>query len=264
MEAKSHEAGTFSWFELATSDANRAKAFYTELFGWKPNDVPMGASPEDGVYTMLLKDGLDVAALYPMRQQQREEGVPPNWLSYVTVEKVDESARRARDLGGTVLSEPFDVMGVGRMSVVRDPTGAVLALWEARASIGARRINETGAACWSELATRDTAAAEKFYTRLFGWKPKTSDYSGAPYTEFLLGERSVAGMMQIRDEWGPMPPCWAVYFGVQSCDESTSRAQRLGGRVLTPPTDIPGIGRFSIIQDPLGATFSTIQAASSS
>ena len=260
MEVKSHEPGTFSWFELATTDANRAKAFYTELFGWKPNDVPMGPRPEDGVYTMLLKDGAEVAALYPMRGDQ--QGVPPNWLSYVTVKGVDESARRVRDLGGGVLSEPFDVMDVGRMSVVRDPTGAVFALWEARSSIGARRINETGAAFWSELATRDTAAAAKFYTDLFGWKARTGDYSGAPYTEFLLGDRSVAGMMAIRAEWGPMPPNWAVYFGVESADESTSRAERLGGRVLTPPTEIPKMGRFSVLQDPLGAAFSLFQPLS--
>jgi predicted enzyme related to lactoylglutathione lyase len=97
MEAKSHEPGAFSWFELATTDANRAKAFYTELFAWKANDVPMG--PEGGVYTLLLKEGAEVAALYP----KREEGVPPNWLSYVTVEKVDESARRARELGAEII-----------------------------------------------------------------------------------------------------------------------------------------------------------------
>jgi predicted enzyme related to lactoylglutathione lyase len=175
---------------------------------------------------------------------------------------VDESARRARELGAAVLSEPFDVMDLGRMAVVRDPTGAVFALWQAGKSIGARRVNETGAACWSELATRDTSVAEKFYTRLFGWKAKTSEYGGAPYTEFLLGDRSIAGMMAIRDEWGPMPTYWAVYFGVDNADESTSRAQRLGGRVLTPPTDIPNVGRFSIVQDPLGATLSLFQPRS--
>lgn len=258
MEAKSHDPGTFCWFELATTDANRAKAFYSELFGWRTSDVPLGPRPEDGVYTLLLKEGVEVAALYP----KREEGVPPNWLSYVAVERVDDSARRARELGGAILTDPFDVMDLGRMSVVRDPTGAVFALWQARQSIGARRIGETGTACWSELATRDTSAAEKFYTGLFGWKARTSDYGGAPYTEFLRGDRSIAGMMAIRPDWGPIPANWAVYFGVESADESTARAERLGGRVLTPPTDIPTVGRFSMIQDPLGAALSLFQPGS--
>ena len=67
--------------------------------------------------------------------------------------------------------------------------------------------------------------------------------------------------MPIQAEWGDMPPHWSVYFAVEDCDASTATATRLGGSVLTPPTDIPGVGRFAVLRDPQGAIFSVLEAA---
>ena len=91
-ERTSHAPGTFSWADLATTDTDGAKRFYTGLFGWDPEDQPM---PGDGVYTMLRRDGKDVAALF-----QAQEGMPTAWSSYVTVESADAAAARRRELGG--------------------------------------------------------------------------------------------------------------------------------------------------------------------
>ena len=88
---------------------------------------------------------------------------------YVTVADVDEAAKRAEALGAKVLAPPFEVMDAGRMAVLQDPTGAVFQVWQATKHIGAKILNEPGALCWSELTTRDTKAAESFYTKLFGW-----------------------------------------------------------------------------------------------
>ena len=109
-----------------------------------------------------------------MRPEERQSGTPPHWNLYVTVANVDETVKRAEGLGARVFAPPFDVMGAGRMAVLQDPTGAVFQLWEPKEHIGAKILNEPGAVCWSELTTRDTAAAESFYTALFGWVPKHS------------------------------------------------------------------------------------------
>ena len=119
-----YEPGTFCWVDLATTDPAGAKAFYGELFGWEAEDIPAG---EAGIYTMLRLDGDEVCALYKMEAERREMGVLPHWLSYVSVEDADVTAAKARELGGTVLGDPFDVLGVGRMAIIQDPTGAVLA-----------------------------------------------------------------------------------------------------------------------------------------
>jgi predicted enzyme related to lactoylglutathione lyase len=246
----SHTPGTFCWPELGTTDRRGAVAFYQALFGWQVNDVPMG--PDD-VYSMFRLDGDDVAAAYTMRGEQTRQGVPPHWMAYVAVTNADETTHRAGELGATVLAAPFDVFDVGRTAVIRDPTGAVFALWQPKRHIGARRINEPGALCWTELLTRDVPAAERFYAALFGGTLKGS---GTEYTEIMNEGKGIGGIMTLRPEWGPgVPPHWMTYFAVDDCDASTRRARDLGATPLVVPTDIPNVGRFAVLRDPQGATF---------
>lgn len=212
------------------------------------NDVPMG---EQGVYTMLQIGGKDVAALYGLNEEQRAQGVPPHWMAYVSVASADDAAGRAKSLGGTVLMGPFDVFDSGRMAVVQDPTGAMLSVWEPRQHIGAQIANEPGALAWAELITTDTEAAGKFYTQLFGWEAETADMGGTVYTSFMSGGQPAGGMMQMPDELGDVPPHWMVYFAVGDCDRSVDQTAALGGRIQVPPTNVEGVGRFAVLQDPL-------------
>src|SRR3954453_20150204 len=133
-EGTSHAPGTFSWAELSTNDAEGAKTFYSALFGWDLEDTPAGP---DMNYVMAHLDGSDVAAMY--QQGEREQGVPPHWNNYVTVHSAGDTAAGAKELGADLGGEPFDVMDVGRMAIVRDPQGAMLCVWEPRRSIGATR-----------------------------------------------------------------------------------------------------------------------------
>ncbi len=254
MEVTRHEPGSFSWAELGTTDADAAKKFYTSLFGWTFVDSPVGP---DMVYTRLQKGGRDVGALYRMGPQQ--QGMPPHWTTYVTVASADETARKAAGLGGKVVAEPFDVMDVGRMATLQDPTGATFCVWQPKKHIGAQIVNEPSAMCWSELDTTDTEAAGRFYTSLFGWGTKV----GGDYTEFQRGGTSIGGMMRIPKEWGPVPPSWLIYFAVEDCDGSVARAKELGGGTIVAPTDIPGTGRFSVLRDPQGAVFAVVRLVGS-
>jgi len=155
-----------------------------------------------------------------------------------------------------VLMEPFDVMEAGRMAVLQDPTGAVICVWQAKSSIGARIVNEPGSLCWCELATSDTEKAGRFYSRLFGWTLKPS-LEG--YTEFLQGGTAIGGMMAIDPAWGKVPPHWLSYFAVSDCDGTTAKVKELGGSARVPPKDIPNTGRFAILTDPQGAQFAVIR-----
>src|SRR5262249_46454543 len=177
-EHSSYPPGTFCWPELSTSDQKAAVAFYRTVFGWDLNDIPMGP---DSSYSIFQIRGLDVAAAAGQQPQEREHGVPPHWNSYVSVANVDDSAKKAQALGAKVLAGPFDVMEVGRMAVIQDPTGAVFQLWQPKSHIGAKVLQEPGALTWTELATPDTEAAKTFYTSLFGWKEKTSSSPAMTY-----------------------------------------------------------------------------------
>ena len=254
MEVTKHVPGTFCWVELSTTDGPAAKKFYTSLFGWSHVDNPIG---EGGVYTMLQKNGKDVGALYQMGPQQK--GTPPYWGSYVAVEDANDAAAHAKELGATVMLEPFDVMEHGRMAVVQDPTGAVFSLWEPNSHIGARVVNEPGSFCWNELYTTDPARAADFYMGLLGWTKDVRHMDYGDYVIFNFGGRMAAGMMKIPKEWGPIPPNWLVYFAVDDCDGTVSKATSLGGTVTVPQMDVENVGRMAILADPQGAAFAVIR-----
>jgi predicted enzyme related to lactoylglutathione lyase len=258
MELNQVKPGNFCWFELATSDQTAGKKFYGGLFGWTANDVPMGP---DAFYTMFQLRGRDVGAAYTLMPDQLKQGVPPHWGTYVAVANVDDAIAKAKTLGATVLAGPMDVAEHGRMAVLSDPTGAVISLWQAKQHRGVGLWGEEGAFCWSELLTRDTAAATKFYTALFGWKTKVTEGTGFPYTHWQNDGCDIGGMMAIMEEWGPMPPCWVNYVQVQNCDNTAAKATSLGGKVCMPPTDIPNTGRFAMLQGPQGAMLSVIALA---
>ncbi len=256
VEKTRHEPGMFCWVELATSDGEAAKKFYTTLFGWSVKDNPMDV----GVYSMLQNNGKDAGGLYQMGPEQA--GMPPNWSSYVCVESADETAARAKELGATVRMEPFDVMEHGRMAVIQDPTGAVFSLWQPRSHIGARVVMEPGAFCWNELYTTDPKKAGAFYSELLGWSGEKMPIPSGEYTIFTSGTGGMAsGMMAIPKEWAGMPPNWLVYFAVADCEESVEKATSLGASVTVPPMDVPNVGRMSILADPQGAAFAVIKLA---
>lgn len=258
QETPRYAPGTFCWIELGTTDGEGAKKFYTELFGWDFFDAPVGPGM---VYTMLKQDGKDVGALYQMPPEMTAQGIPPSWLSYVSVASADEAAAKAKEAGATLMKEPFDVMTVGRMAVVQDPTGAVFALWQAGTNSGAGIVNVPNTFCWNELGTNDTAKAGDFYSTLFGWSKKVQQMGPMEYTSFINGERPAGGMYTLPPEMANVPPNWMVYFAVEDCDATVAKAEGLGAKAISPAMDIPTVGRFAILLDPQGAAFAVIKLA---
>lgn len=255
MSRDPHPPGTFCWAELATSDGPAAKAFYTGLLDWQAHDDPL---PSGGTYTMYTHQDGYVAASYGLTDEMKQMGVPTHWLLYVSVEDARATAAKAAELGGTVVKEAFDVGEVGSMAVLQDPSGATFAVWQAKASRGTDHTDmKPNTVCWNELATRDAAAAGVFYSALFGWQAEEMPMEGTSYTMFKNGEAQAAGMMQMTEEWGDIPSHWMMYLAVDDCDASAARAAELGGNVCVPPTDIP-VGRFAVLDDPQGGTFSII------
>ena len=251
--------GSFCWVELGTTDAKAAKVFYGGLFGWQPNDMPLGGGQ---FYTMLQIDAKEVGALYELDKSMRDAGVTPHWMQYITVASADETAARVKALGGAVIKEPFDVFDAGRMAVIQDPTRATFALWQANRSIGGRISSVPGTLCWCDLITSDKSAAIEFYTKLFGWTTKTNPSDPHQYTEILNQGRPMGGMMQMSQDWGSDTPAhWMAYFLVTNCDESAKKIIDLGGSVKMPAMDVPNVGRFAVVTDPQEAVFAIFQPA---
>ena len=254
-----HTANVFCWVDLATTDIEGAKKFYAEVLGWQITDVPTG---EGVFYTMFNKDGKQVCAAYAQDKQIRQQGIPPFWQSYVAVENVDAMVENATQAGGELVMSPFDVLDYGRMAVIKDTAGAVLALWQAKQHIGAQLWNSPGAVCWNELYTNDLAKSEKFYNTLFGWTTRVvRGAAGDPYHLFYHDEQAVAGMLEIKKEWGEVPPCWSVYFAVEDLDQALGRVTKLGGTIDSEIMRVEGEGVFCVVSDPQGAYFLLMEMA---
>jgi uncharacterized protein len=205
---------------------------------------------------MLRLDGDYVCALYEM---DAERGTPPHWLSYVSVDSADATAARARELGGTVYGEAFDVLDAGRMAVIQDPTGATFAIWQPREHIGARRVNDSGCLTLNELHTRDPEAAIAFYAGLFGWETEVIEENGEPVYGSINNAGSLnGGLMPMTEEHGDAPAYWLPYFTVRSIEGAVAKIRDLGGKLMAGPLGVPA-GRIAVVSDPQGAAFALFE-----
>lgn len=253
-ERTSYTPGTPSWVDLGSPDVDASAEFYGALFGW---DVQEAGDPEQtGGYRMAYLSEKPVAGMMKLMQ----EGQPPAWTTYVSVQDADATAAKVGEAGGSVMMDPMDVLDVGRMAVLADPTGAVFSIWQPRAHPGAGLVNEPGAFAWNELNTRDPDAAKAFYGAVFGWDIEDHEMEGmGTYTEWKQGEDPMGGMMDMRgrvpDE---VPAHWLTYFAVEDTDASVEKVKELGGGVAFGPIDIPA-GRFAVVHDSYGAMFAVIK-----
>lgn len=253
-----HPPGSFCWIELATSDQSGAKTFYGALFGWVPNDMPMGPG---AFYTIFRVNGRDAAAGYTLRAEQVAQHVPPHWMLYIQVDKVDASAAKVAPLGGKVIVEPFDVFDAGRMTVIQDPTGAYFCLWQSNKNTGIGIAQVHGTLCWADLSTPDPERAKAFYSSLFGWQLTTGEKDTSGYLHIKNGEHFIGGVPPTAYRQPGVPPHWLAYFQVDDVDAAANKAKAMGAKLLMPPMTMEDVGRWSVIADPQGAVFAIFKSA---
>ena len=240
-EVERHPHGTFCWVDLGAPDPDAARTFYGGLLGWEFATVPAS----EGEYTLARVDGKDVAGIH----SHGPEAVDAHWDSYISVDDVDETTARARELGAEVRLEPFEIPRTARIAALVDPGGAQGALWQPLGFGGARLVNEPGTWTWNDLSARDPAAAERFYKELFGW---SFEWPVPTYASISMGELLVAGMRTMEDDPPDAPPAWFPYFVTADVEAAAGEVERLGGAVVVPPREVPA-GRFLVARDPAGA-----------
>jgi predicted enzyme related to lactoylglutathione lyase len=269
-ERDGFQEGVPCWVAAVFPDPEGAVDFYTELFGWEAFNLMPSDHPGD--YFLCMLNGRKAAGIVS------EHGAPPPpqpvWGTHIWVESADEAVAKATAAGGSVVAETFSSPAGGRMAVLADPTGAVFCVWEPGEHRGAEVVNEPGAWAMSVLNTRDPERSEDFYRAVFGWAPEAMGSNGGPMLMrlpgFVGGEplqpvpRDVVAVMapMSGDEFpDEVPSHWSVDFWVKDADETAERAAELGGTVIAPPFDVPGVGmREAVLADPQGAAFSVTRA----
>lgn len=241
----SYQPGVFCWVELNTPDVVEASDFYTSVLLTQAQAMPTST----GDYIVLQVEGDSAAGIYGT------QNLPPGWLAYVSVDDVDASTKHAEQLGAKVLDAPRDVQGMGGMSIVADPTGAVFALWQNKGMPGATRVNDDGCFTMTQLNTSDPAAAQRFYSELFGWEVRVESEE-AQYWGMYVDGRANAGMQP--NPSPNVPDHWIVYFTSPDLEAASQRVLVAGGKVLLQPMQIPS-GRIMVATDPAGAYFALFE-----
>jgi predicted enzyme related to lactoylglutathione lyase len=243
--------GKFVWFELVSRDAKKAQAFYAGVLGWRVEAVPMGPAAYEMIYV-----GDTMLGGYATPSDDRQ---PAHFISYVSVEDVDATARAAVAAGGRLLGEPRDIPTVGRMARIADPQGAALNLFRSATGDAPDGTPPNGGWLWNELHTSDPARALAFYEKVLGFAHRALDGGGgAPaYHIISRGGADRGGVTALGPDEGPAH--WLPYVTVDDVDRTMSRARERGATVELAPQDIPGIGRYGVFRDPTGAALAIMK-----
>jgi predicted enzyme related to lactoylglutathione lyase len=255
--AQAEDDARFIWYELATTDARAAEAFYTQVVGWNAQPFP---GPTAIPYTVLFNGTTGVGGLMKLPPAVL---MPPTWLPYVATRAIRSRVERALSLGANLQSPPQTIPTVGTIAVLSDPQGATFALIEPTGpgADGAPREAEVGEISWHELGTTDPGAAADFYCLLFGWEkvPPAND-TGALGVYYGFARRGVPTGGIFRSPAGNAPH-WLVYARVSDLRARAETARSLGAELLHGPAEIAGGDLVCQMRDPMGALFALHQAA---
>ena len=243
------------WIDLSTSDPAAARDFYAKLFGWQ---IEVDPNPLYGGYAIAKVGGKEVAGIGPKMMAE----APTAWSVYIGTGDVAALAAKVQAAGGNVIAPPMQVGDQGTMGVFQDPAGAFFGAWQPDQMSGFA-TDVPGSFGWAELNSRGFDKAAPFYAGLFGWSTKTSPMGEGqpPYTEFLLGDTSIAGGMEMNPMMpAEVPSYWMAYFEVDDVDGAFTNALAAGATEMLAARDFPG-GRFAIVQDPQGAVFGLLKTA---
>ncbi|MEO6318043.1 MAG: VOC family protein [Acidimicrobiales bacterium] len=239
--------GAPCWVDLMSSDTDKSRAFYGELFGWTaeaPNE-------EFGGYANFSKGDDRVAGL----MAAQEAGMPDVWSVYLAVDDAAKTVEVAKAHGAPVFVEAMAVGDLGTMAVLADAGGAAIGMWQPGQHRGGLVATE-GAPCHFELHTRDYEASVAFYRDVFSWDPQVAaDEPGFRYTTLDVADGEHAGIMDA-SAFLPegVPAHWSVYFAVADAHAAVAKVEQLGGSTIMAAEDTP-YGRIATVADSTGAMF---------
>ena len=238
--------GKFVWFDLATEDLPRARAFYGAVFGWKFREVegaPAG-------YTLIENGGGKIGGMF-RRSRVKDARAGAHWLSLISVPDPQAAAGLVRARGGSVVLAPTTVPGRGTHAVFRDPQGAYFGVLAAPGGDPPDDAVVDGDVFWLDLFTPDPAKAAAFYAELAGYEVGEGK-TRTGQTRHYLVNGSVARAGVIAQQSAGLAPAWLPYILVDDVPGTLHRVDHAGGRVIIAPrTDYLG-GNLAVIADPNG------------
>jgi uncharacterized protein len=247
-------SGKFVWFEYVTKEIDKAQGFFGEVFNWGVQKVPM----PQGDYAMISVGERTIGGYLPT-----PPGAPPaaHWLTHLEVSDAQASCKQIESLGGKIGKAPIKVGDYGTMAIVFDSQNSYFALWQPAKS-EPQPAPTDNTFCWNELASADPEKSVAFYQAVgsFGHESKDMGPMGTYHLLTSDGQPRAGIMKQSMPE---QPTQWLPYVQVGNTDTTIAKAEKLGAKIVVPPMDVPGVGRFAIFVDPQGAGLGVLQAPKS-
>lgn len=251
-----YPTGQFCWVDLMSHDYDAAASFYGEVFGWTCEVQDTHGGPRYGIFHL---GDQQVGGIGQMSDEMKSQGMPSFWSVYCKVDDVDAATKKAVAAGGTVMMEPIPVLESGRMSIVVDPGGAALSLWQPINHHGSQIVNEPNTWIWNDLMTSDPEGSVKFYEAMFGWTMIESPMdNGSEYWEFKNQGHLIGGMMRRSDDDNAPPPHWSTYFSVTDLNATVTAIESRGGHVVVPSFNTE-VGDICVVSDPFQGVFDLVQ-----
>ncbi len=248
--------GKIVWHDLLTNDSKASQNFYRELFGWEFESVGSAAGlSSNSAYTLIRHNGRLVGGMIDTVALNNKDDIS-QWVVLMSVEDIDAATAKFAADGGVVIAPPVDLQRRGRMAIVRDAEGALLALLQTRDGDPADREAEIGGFLWDELWTTDVDSAAAFYEAVAGLDATIKDIdsdqvSGASYRLLKAGDKPRVGVMPNPLEG--VKPIWVSYIRVDNPAAITERVVGLGGQVIVEARSRPIGGEVAFIAGPSGA-----------
>ncbi len=248
--------GDFIWYELLTTDVDKAQAFYSAVVGWEIVNSEMPGMD----YRLAFAGESPIGGLMRIPQEAIDAGGKPIWAGYIAVDDVDASIEKIVASGGQLLMPATQIPEVGRIAMLTDLDGIPFYIMRGATDepSDAYAANKVGHCGWNELAAKDMSGAMKFYSEQFDWTMGFEMDMGPMgiYKFIERDEQGFGGIMQASDESGP--PLWSFYFRVPSIEDAVEKVQALGGKVVHGPAEVPGGDLIINAIDPQGVLFSLV------
>lgn len=253
--------GKWVWYELMTTDAAAAKAFYEAVVGWS---IAPGTQPPIFYGHIARPDGREIGGVLPLTPEILAHGARPCWVGYIAVDDLAATLAAVLAAGGRQISERMDIPE-GSFAMVADPQGAPFYLMRPTPGEGtlpsvAFDPGSLGSCGWNELAAADAETALSFYTALFGWSlPDPMDMGEHGFYHFIAHGGTQIGAAYNKMPQDPMPH-WNHYFEVSSIKTAAAAIADNGGKVVMGPLEVPGGQWIVLATDPQGAFFCLVAA----
>lgn len=253
MKIKEYKNGVFCYSELSTVEYENSKEFYKNIFDWNIKE-----NNEFLEYTVFCKNDNILLGMYDSDDEQLEIDFSNTWTPFISVTDIEKTIERVVKNGGECLQESFEADNYGKAAIIKDPTGALISLWQANEYIGSELQREENTMSWCELYTTDIKTASEFYKKVFLWKAEPFKIENELYMNFKKGSSYVAGMREIEKEIGIKKSIWVMYIEVENCKKIYKKALKLGAKKVQDPTvnkENFGFVETAILRDISGAIF---------